>query len=421
MAENFTYGDVKLTAAERARAVAFLQRMQSQVVMQPAAWLRGGHIFIHNATLTDRDTNADANLTAQLNRISHAQPNTVVAFGSGASGGGVTLKGYRLTTNDISQAKTLHDELVAASRERFNAAVEAGHERGSEEWNAAIAAPEEPTTRGQALPAAGGAPAGRRGQREVGLWGGEEGNVGYRPEAETEQEEDTARTTHRERAIESREGVLDETAISRERTPEELRTEKFRRAAERLENEQFWRPGQHMITATGQVAGQRGEAYQRPQIQLADKVQSLRFDALQGDRAAYDTLERYKNANDVLQKIWGGGEMNRNDLERLRRANDEMVINAMNMGLAEITNDINTLSSDIRFREGIREAQKLVGMSQEKIVALGRFAASAGWSGVAIATSFMGGAVPSAEMIALGSLFESAFGTLSGLQGARGL
>jgi len=91
-------------------------------------------------------------------------------------------------------------------------------------------------------------------------------------------------------------------------------------------------------------------------MELADTVQSLQMDALMGDRAAYDTLERYKEANDILYKIRGMREMNYEDLKKLVQVDDEALRQLMNINEAEIYNARRVINSNVEFDRLVQQA-----------------------------------------------------------------
>ena len=230
----------------------------------------------------------------------------------------------------------------------------------------------------------------------------------YRGDPGQAQRADEAAMSYQARAVANRMLQLQNTALDRSRTPEELRTEQFRRVADRLQHYQFQDPGVFAAAAgrSGIASYREAGAWTRPQIELADRVQSLRYDAIKGDRVAYDTLQRYQEANQALQNILLNGELSRNDLEKLRRANDEMIINALGMGMADVTNKMNMLRARPDYWHALQMGAAEIGVSEKKLIAIGN-AFSSGGATAGMITAKLFGAYPTAEQMLVGHAIEA--------------
>jgi len=152
------------------------------------------------------------------------------------------------------------------------------------------------------------------------------------------------------------------------KTPAMQRTEHFTRMADRLNNRQYWRPGAIFAAAGQAMQGPQGEAYQQPKMEFEDQREQLINRARHGDKLAYQELGRVQAIDSIVFKIQEGEQLNINDLEKLRAANNEMLRQRLNIDEAALEADLRRIDERVQYKQLFEAFSAELEMDAEKAV-----------------------------------------------------
>jgi len=163
------------------------------------------------------------------------------------------------------------------------------------------------------------------------------------------------------------------------KTPAAQRAEYFTRMAERLQAQR----DQHASTMTFipgiGMTGRAAEIYQMtPNIELQDKMEQANQLALQNKKEGYQTLDRIVNADQVMNNIIQNRGVSLNDIQKVRMIDDETIRQTLNMGTAQVENEIKRINAQLPYKNAMQMAAAQVGLSEMKLYAVMKTAIQSG-------------------------------------------
>lgn len=214
---------------------------------------------------------------------------------------------------------------------------------------------------------------------------------------------------------------LDESSVPK--TAAAQRTEYFQRMAERLQSQRDMR-GSTMTFIPGMgMVGRAAEIYQMtPNIEIHDKMEQAQQLALQGKKEGYQQLDRIVNADEVLKNIAQNGALSMNDIEKLRKVDDETLIQTRNLNVAAVEKELDRLAAGIPYKEDLQHALAKMKMSITQLSMFFDVAIKNGWDERIVGpfASAFGIQAPSPILAALSNWFRKMAGWNSDQFAERG-
>jgi len=209
-----------------------------------------------------------------------------------------------------------------------------------------------------------------------------------------------------------------------QKTPEELRNEYFQRLADIENNRTAFTSGGGRYGLTAVTNQTDARTYQNPAMEFEDMRQQLLNRARRGDKLAYNELNRIKEANDVLYKIYGGGELDMNDLEKLVNIDVEKLRDLGNVNREQLRARLQTIDSKAEMREMFDKAAAEMRINRDQLATILEIMGDGDWRIGAMMAQRIGFADPGLWNALLGEFangtaFSGAYARYKGTQAGQ--